>query len=43
MAMSGKEARRTFFNEKDLYLSQGYGLLMGGVSQILDFLGLLLH
>jgi hypothetical protein len=41
--MSGEDARMTFFNEKDLDFSQGYRLLMGGVSQILNFFGLLPH
>jgi sterol 14-demethylase len=36
VAMSGEEARKTFFNEKRLSFTQGYQLLMGGVSQILE-------
>src|ERR1700679_1397022 len=39
--MSGEEARMTFFNEKDLDFSQGYRLLMGGVSHVLELLELL--
>jgi len=45
VAMSGKEARDTFFHEKRLSLTQGHELLTGGVSQILEShgLGLLLN
>jgi hypothetical protein len=34
--MSGEEARKTFFYEKDLNFTEGYRLLMGGVSEILE-------
>lgn len=36
VAMSGTEARRTFYHDAQLDFSQGYRLLMGGVSQILN-------
>ena len=35
VAMSGEEARKTFFNEKGLNFTEGYRLLMGGVSHVL--------
>jgi hypothetical protein len=34
VAMSGKEARDTFFHEKALSLTEGHQFLTGGVSQI---------
>jgi hypothetical protein len=43
VAMSGKEARDTFFHEKVVSLTQGHQLLTGGVSQILESHGLLLN
>jgi hypothetical protein len=33
VATSGEEARKIFFNEKSLDLTQGYQLLSGGVGQ----------
>jgi sterol 14-demethylase len=41
--MSGDEARKMFFNEKGLDFVQGYKLLMGGVSQVLEPQGLVLN
>jgi len=43
VAMSGDEARKMFFNEKGLDFVQGYKLLMGGVSQVLEPQGLVLN
>jgi sterol 14-demethylase len=43
VAMSGKEARDTFFHEKTLSLHQGHEFLTGGVSQILESHGPLLN
>jgi hypothetical protein len=43
VALSGEDARRTFFNEKGLSFTQGYKLFMGGVSQILQLRVLLLY
>jgi hypothetical protein len=34
--MSGEDARKTFFNEKNLSFVEGYKLFMGGVSHILE-------
>jgi len=33
VAMSGEEARKVFFNEKNLNFTEGYRLLMGAVSE----------
>jgi hypothetical protein len=38
VAVSGDEARKTFYNDKDLNFEQGYCLLRGGVSHILEIL-----
>jgi hypothetical protein len=35
VAMSGEEAGKTFFNEQGLNFTEGYRLLMGGVSHVL--------
>jgi hypothetical protein len=34
VVVAGDEARKTFFNDKDLSFEQGYRLLRGGVSQL---------
>lgn len=41
--MFGEEARKTFYNEKSLSFTEGYRLLMGGVSGIFELRGLPLN
>jgi len=41
--MSGEEARKVFFNEKNLNFTQGYYLLRGGVGRSFEFHELLLN